>query len=90
MPFLWRNFGLVHLVFAAFRAISLRFFEESFFALAGPPLSPPSLPRATAAGFFSLVGSEDRSLSWVASCTIWKARVLTSDGLFFSMPPFYH
>ena len=61
-----------HLVLAALRAISLRFFEDSFLALAGPPFNPPSLPRATAAGFFSLVGVRVGSSlsSCVASVTI--------------------
>ncbi len=38
---------------AALRAISERFFALSAFARAAPPLSPPSRPSATAAGFFS-------------------------------------
>ena len=38
---------------AAFLAISDRRAAESFAARARPPLSPPSLPSATAAGFFS-------------------------------------
>ena len=42
-------------------------------ALALPPLSPPSLPKATAAGFFSR-GSP------VASWTMLMARELGSDG----------
>ena len=36
----------------AFRAISLLRLAESFAARALPPLSPPSFPNATAAGFF--------------------------------------
>ena len=42
-----------HLALAAFWAIDLRFAADSFAARALPPLSPPSRPRATAAGFFS-------------------------------------
>jgi hypothetical protein len=38
--------------FAALRADSLRSLAVSFFALALPPFNPPSLPSATAAGFF--------------------------------------
>lgn len=38
---------------AAWLAILLRRFWVSFLALAGPPLSPPILPSATAAGFLS-------------------------------------
>ena len=36
---------------AAVCADLLRSAAVSFFALAGPPFNPPSLPRATAAGF---------------------------------------
>ena len=46
-----------HLVAAAFFAMALRFAAESLSALARPPLAPPSLPRATAAGFFPAFGS---------------------------------
>ena len=42
--------------FAAFWAISLRFLGVSDSALAFPPFKPPSLPSATAAGFFSFEG----------------------------------
>src|SRR4051812_24487918 len=38
----------------AFRAICDLRFAESFAARALPPFRPPSLPNATAAGFFSL------------------------------------
>lgn len=38
-------------VFAAFRAIALRFAGDSLAARAAPPFAPPSLPKATAAGF---------------------------------------
>ena len=41
-----------HRAKTAFRAISDLRFAESFLARASPPLSPPSLPSATAAGFF--------------------------------------
>jgi hypothetical protein len=40
---------------AAFRAIDLRLAGESFAARAFPPFNPPSLPSATALGFFSCV-----------------------------------
>jgi len=46
---------------AAFLAASLRAFFVIPFALALPPLSPPSLPRATAAGFLVLAGSAGAS-----------------------------
>jgi len=38
--------------FAALRADAVRCLAVSFLALAFPPLKPPSLPSATAAGFF--------------------------------------
>ena len=47
---------VVHLVCAAFLAIARRFSGDKFFALAFPPLLAPSLPSATAAGFFILMG----------------------------------
>jgi len=40
---------------AALRAMDLRLAGESFAAGALPPFDPPSLPRATALGFFSCV-----------------------------------
>ena len=43
--------------FAAFCAISLRLVAERLSALALPPFSPPSLPRATAAGFLAGAGA---------------------------------
>ena len=46
-----------HRVRAAFFAIDFRSSAVSFSARALPPLRPPSRPRATAAGFFSLGGS---------------------------------
>jgi hypothetical protein len=39
---------------AARRADALRSLAESILAVAGPPFSPPILPKATAAGFFFL------------------------------------
>ena len=42
---------------AAFLAISLRRFAVRLLALALPPLAPPSLPSATAAGFLPASGS---------------------------------
>jgi hypothetical protein len=42
-----------HRAAAAFFAISDRFLADSFAARALPPFLPPSLPNATAAGFFS-------------------------------------
>jgi hypothetical protein len=43
---------------AAFRALRERSSGESFAAFAGPPFKPPSLPKATAAGFFSFLTLE--------------------------------
>ncbi len=45
-------FALAQRARTACRAISLRRSGESFDALIFPPLEPPSLPKATAAGFF--------------------------------------
>ena len=46
------HFILLHRIKLALRASSDLPSAESFFMRAGPPLSPPSLPSATAAGFF--------------------------------------
>jgi hypothetical protein len=46
-----------HRVFAAFFAMAFRFRDDSFFALALPPFSPPNRPSATAAGFLPSFGS---------------------------------
>lgn len=59
----------------AFRAISFRFAGESACLRAGPPLSPPSRPRATAAGFFS-----EEVFSSVAMSMMNLASWLMSDG----------
>lgn len=48
---------LPHLFAAAFFAIALRLAGDSAAARAFPPLAPPSLPSATAAGFFVDSGS---------------------------------
>jgi len=48
--------AVVHLILAAFLAMFALCPPVSFAALAGPPFFPPSRPRATAAGFFSLGG----------------------------------
>lgn len=42
-----------HRAFAAALAICFRLLADKLFALALPPFNPPSLPNATAAGFFS-------------------------------------
>ncbi len=50
----WRDYftANAHLDLAAFRAIALRLFGDSFSARAFPPFNPPIRPKATAAGFF--------------------------------------
>ncbi len=59
---------------AAFFAISLRRSAERFFALAGPPFSPPRLPSAAAARLVSLSSLiPSVSASSVACLTKWKA-----------------
>lgn len=73
-----------HLDRAAFLAISERFFADSFFARAGPPFLPPSLPRATAAGFFSgPLGMEEEvmGVSPVAMATTEAASWFGSRGI---------
>jgi hypothetical protein len=46
---------LLHRITPAWRAISERRFADSFAARALPPFDAPSLPSATAAGFFFLL-----------------------------------
>lgn len=67
MPFL-------HRAAAPNLPISLILFLLNFAALAGPPFLPPSLPSATAAGFFS------RAFSEVISWTMDAASSFGSDG----------
>jgi hypothetical protein len=50
--FRWVTYAFFQRVAAAFLAISVRFFFDKLAARAFPPLSPPSRPSATAAGFF--------------------------------------
>jgi len=58
----------LHRAAAAFFAISERRAGDKAAALAGPPLGPPSLPKATAAGFFP-VSASMRSKTFLASST---------------------
>jgi hypothetical protein len=53
-------FLLLHRVMTALRASRDLALAERFFMRAGPPLRPPSLPSATAAGFFRLFVLLDR------------------------------
>jgi hypothetical protein len=62
---------------AAFFAISVRSSGVSFLALALPPLSPPSRPSVTAAGFFS-GGSSGFSICPVAISIVSYARTFRS------------
>src|SRR5580658_4685983 len=48
-----QGFIFDHRILAAFLAIATLFCLFRLLALATPPLSPPSLPSATAAGFFA-------------------------------------
>jgi ATP-dependent protease HslVU (ClpYQ) peptidase subunit len=52
---------------AAFLAIAERFLGESFAARARPPFDPPSLPRATAAGFLP---AEESTASACGRCPV--------------------
>jgi hypothetical protein len=63
VDFLWLHFyfflealTLSHLALTAFRAISVLRSELKRSARILPPLEPPSLPSATALGFFFLIG----------------------------------
>ena len=49
--------SLAQRAFPAFWAIAFRSSADSLAALARPPLTPPNLPRATAAGFFFRAGN---------------------------------
>jgi hypothetical protein len=53
---------LLHLALAAFLAISFLRRGVNLFALALPPFNPPSLPNATAEGFFSGLGFSSDSI----------------------------
>jgi len=73
---------LPHLAFAALAAIWDRLRGLSFAALAGPPFSPPSRPRATAWGFLGTSGCCFGA--WpVDSSMIWYASWFGSRGRFF-------
>lgn len=66
---------------AALLAIFVRFTFERFSARAFPPFNPPSLPKATAWGFFPSSAMDSVS-SPVASSTIAFAGALVSHGRF--------
>ena|SRR2546422_5435187 len=65
---------------AAFRAICLRLLPDSLSARAFPPFRPPSLPSATAAGFFCDSSDFGVSGSPIASSMTWRAKRFGSDG----------
>jgi hypothetical protein len=77
-----------HLVLAAFRALSRFSSADILSARALPPLIPPSLPRATADGFFFLGGD----VSPVSNRPISLARSFVSRESFLGviMPPLWH
>jgi hypothetical protein len=72
---------------AARAAICERFLGVSMAALAAPPLSPPSLPSSTAAGFLGFGGSVfgawpvDSSITWNASALASRGRVFERSGI---------
>jgi|SRR6185437_10668299 len=71
-------------------AIFFNLLDDSFFARAGPPFRPPSLPKATAAGFFSGLSAGCVSLALpVANATMRAAHWFKSRGRFggFVMGP---
>jgi hypothetical protein len=76
---------LAHRARAAFRAIAAFWWSDKEAALAIPPLLAPNLPSATAAGFFSGLGSARAITSCMTLCANW----FTSLGLFrLIMPEF--
>jgi hypothetical protein len=56
-------FALPHRAMTALRACSDLSLADSFLARAFPPLSPPNLPNATAAGFFPFFVLERSGMS---------------------------
>jgi hypothetical protein len=74
------SFGLAQRAAAAALAISCRCNGLSFAARAAPPLFPPSLPSATAAGFFCLGVTGSSGASPVAISTISFASWFASRG----------
>jgi hypothetical protein len=68
-------------VTAARRAISERRAGDKAFALAGPPFTPPSLPRATAAGFLveESILSKTRFASSIGSLVLDRLRMNQSS-----------
>jgi len=69
-----------HLALAALAAIWERLRGPSLAALAAPPFSPPSRPRATAAGFFGFSTGVYLGACPVDSSMIWYARWFGSRG----------
>jgi hypothetical protein len=66
---------------AALRADSLRSLAESFLALAFPPFKPPSLPSATAAGFFFWFDFLRERLGMSHDCCFFKSwKEFSTDG----------
>ena len=74
------SYGLRHRARAAFLAASLRSSGVIFLARALPPASPPSLPRATAAGFFPSPVASSTMLA-AMTFTSWDWRLLERFGM---------
>lgn len=66
------HFSLFHRVKTALRAISDLRRADNFLARALPPFKPPSLPRATAAGFFCWFNFLRDRLGMSHDCYFWK------------------
>ena|ERR1017187_1664712 len=66
----------------AWRAISDLRLEESFAARALPPFEAPSLPSATAAGFFFFIGCLRERLGMSHDCCFRKSWKVISTGGF--------
>jgi hypothetical protein len=76
-----RRYDLCQRTLAAFLAISARFFAVNDCALAGPPLSPPRRPRATAAGFFCGASSPALVTASITDFAIWLKSLLVRLGI---------
>lgn len=86
------SLDLFHLELAAFLEISDFLSGDKLDALAIPPFKPPSLPNATAAGFFSGFSTDTGATCPVTFCMIEKAFSLMSFFLLerIGIPPSWH
>lgn len=71
MPRVYLRSGAFQRAFAAVLAIAERSSDDSFAALALPPLRPPFLPRATAAGFLAIVSLFRMRRDFIVMVGLW-------------------